>query len=100
MQLSGVRVQRIAADAEQFEFHTPDFDVVVLQDDQAKPIWARHYEIGSNRPVFAGRDTVKRYALSEIERERRTGTPWYGDWPQQLLDKDYPEWQAAQGSGP
>jgi hypothetical protein len=40
---------------------------------------------------------VKRYALSEIERERRTGTPWYGDWPQRLLEKEYPEWQASHG---
>ena len=29
---------------------------------------ARHYEIGTDRPIFAGRDAVKRYALSEIER--------------------------------
>lgn len=96
-QLTGVRVQRVAADAEKFEFHTPDFDVVVLPDEEAKPIWARHYEIGTNRPVFAGRDTVKRYALSEIERERRTGTPWYGDWPLPLLETEYPRWREAHG---
>ena len=94
-QLSGIRVERVAAETEKYEFHTTDFDVVVIADDNAKPIWARHYEIGTNRPVFAGRDTVKRYALSEIARERRTGTPWYGDWPQRLLETEYPEWQAS-----
>ena len=56
-------------------------------------IWARHYEIGTDRPVFAGRDAVKRYSLSDIERERRTGTPWYGDWPRLLLASEYLEWR-------
>jgi PelA/Pel-15E family pectate lyase len=66
---------------------------VVVPDPDAKPIWARHYEIGTDRPVFAGRDGVRKYALAEIERERRTGTPWYGTWPQKLLEKDYPRWK-------
>jgi PelA/Pel-15E family pectate lyase len=92
-QLSGIRVQRVPAPEVAYEFHTENFDVVVVSDADATPIWARHYEIGTDRPVFAGRDAVKRYALSEIERERRTGTPWYGDWPRDLLERDYPAWR-------
>lgn len=65
------------------------FDQVVTDPD-AKPIWARHYEIGSDRPIFAGRDAIKQYALADIERERRTGTPWYGTWPVSLLRPDRP----------
>ena len=98
-QLSGIRVQRISAPETAYEFHTEDFDVVVLSDPDAKPIWARHYEIDTDRPVFAGRDAVKRYALSEIERERRTGTPWYGDWPRDLLERDYPAWRKKLSGG-
>jgi PelA/Pel-15E family pectate lyase len=56
----------------------------------------RHYEIGTDRPIFAGRDAVKKYALAEIERERRTGTVWYGNWPQKLIEQDYPKWRKAQ----
>jgi PelA/Pel-15E family pectate lyase len=56
-------------------------------------MWARFYEIGSNRPIFAGRDGVKRYALAEIEHERRTGYAWLGDWPATLLNRDYPAWK-------
>ena len=93
--LAGDDPRRVAAEQEKYEFHTTDFDVVVIADERAKPIWARHYEIGTNRPVFAGRDTVKRYALSDIERERRTGTPWYGNWPQGLLETEYPQWREA-----
>lgn len=83
--LDGVRVERIASDRAEFERHTTDFDVVLVEDPAAKPLWARHYEIGTNRPIFAGRDGVKKYALADIERERRTGTPWYGQWPLSLI---------------
>ncbi len=93
VKLSGIRVDKVPAPAVEFERHRAEFDVVVVEDPAAKPIWARHYELGTDRPVFAGRDAVKRYALAEIERERRTGTPWYGAWPQKLLEKEYPAWR-------
>jgi PelA/Pel-15E family pectate lyase len=66
----------------------------VIPDPQAGPLWARFYEIGTNRPIFSGRDSVIRYAVSEIEPERRNGYSWYGTWPRQLLEKDYPAWKA------
>lgn len=91
--LSGVRVEKVSAPKEEFLRHTADFDRVVVNDANAPPLWARHYEIGTDRPVFAGRDAVKRYALAEIERERRTGTPWYGNWPLRLLEIEYPKWR-------
>jgi PelA/Pel-15E family pectate lyase len=94
VQLFGVQVTRVKAPPASFDGHDADFDVIVGQDAQAKPLWARHYEIGTNRPVFAGRDGIKRYALADIERERRTGTPWYGSWPKALLDREYPQWRA------
>ncbi len=96
VRLAGVRVDKVPAPVEQFMRHKANFDVVVSADPTAPAVWARHYEIGTNRPVFAGRDAVKRYALADIERERRTGTPWYGNWPRALLDVDYPTWQQRQ----
>ncbi|SIO39969.1 pectate lyase, PelA/Pel-15E family [Singulisphaera sp. GP187] len=68
-----------------------------VADPEARPLWTRHYEIGSNRPVFAGRDGIKKYALAEIERERRTGTPWYGAWPLILVEAAYPRWRRQVG---
>jgi PelA/Pel-15E family pectate lyase len=97
VQLTGIRTARVKAPVEQFPRHRADFDTVVLADPSARPLWARHYEIGTNRPVFAGRDGVRKYALSEIERERRTGTPWYGYWPASLIAEDYPEWRRRVG---
>ena len=66
-------------------------DRVILPDSNSV-VWARFYEIGTNRPMFSGRDSIKKYAVSEIEQERRIGYGWYGTWPLELLEKDYPSW--------
>ena len=55
--------------------------------------WARFYEFGTNRPVFAGRDGIVRYRVEEIEAERREGYAWFGTWPRTLVERDYPAWQ-------
>ncbi|AZK47565.1 pectate lyase [Paenibacillus lentus] len=61
-------------------------DVVVVKDSSVKtPIWARFYEIGTNKPIFVGRDGVVKYKLSDIEKERRTGYAWYGNWPSKVM---------------
>jgi PelA/Pel-15E family pectate lyase len=69
-------------------------DVVAVPDPNAPPVWARFYGIGTNRPLFVGRDGVPRERLDQIERERRTGYAWYGTWPERILAKDYPAWKA------
>jgi len=68
-------------------------DRVVVQDRNAGPIWARFYEIGTNRPIFVGRDSLVKYSVAEIEHERRTGYNWYVDAPAKLIQKDYPAWK-------
>lgn len=71
-------------------------DVVLVKDD-ASILWARFYDIETNKPFFSGRDGVKKWNLSEIEVERRTGYAWYGVWPQKLLEGEYPQWKAKNG---
>lgn len=66
-------------------------DRVILPDTNST-IWARFYEIGTNRPFFSGRDSDKKYDVRLIEVERRTGYGWYGTWPATLLLVDYPKW--------
>lgn len=68
-------------------------DRVVVEDASAPPIWARFYEIGTNRPIFCGRDGVIKSSLAEIEHERRTGYSWYSGAATGLLANDYPAWQ-------
>ncbi len=67
-------------------------DHVVVADQNAPPLWARFYEIDTNRPIFSGRDSVIKYSVAEIESERRNGYRWYTDAPAKLLNRDYPAW--------
>ncbi|SFF21439.1 pectate lyase, PelA/Pel-15E family [Paenibacillus algorifonticola] len=70
VQITGIRVEKTSN------------DVVVISDSSVTtPIWARFYEIGTNKPIFVGRDGVVKYKLSDIDQERRTGYAWYGNWP-------------------
>lgn len=66
-------------------------DLVVKPDSLAPPLWARFYEIGTNTPIFAGRDSLIRYSLEDIEQERRTGYQWYNQKGTQLF-KRHKEW--------
>ncbi|WP_066340714.1 pectate lyase [Metabacillus litoralis] len=54
--------------------------------DSASNTWYRFYEIGTNRPIFSGRDGLIKHNILEIEQERRDGYRWAGEWPQKLLD--------------
>jgi pectinesterase len=71
-------------------------DRVVVDDPAAPPMWARFYDIETNRPFFCGRDGVKRWTLAEVEWERRNGYAWYGEWGSEAL-KDYAKWSAKYG---
>jgi PelA/Pel-15E family pectate lyase len=73
------------------------FDRVVVNDPDAPPLWARFYELNTNRPMFVGRDSVVKYEVAAIEHERRTGYAWYTEEPARLLNKDYPEWRKNNG---
>lgn len=64
----------------------------VLVPDKNSVVWARFYDIETNKPFFAGRDGIKKWSLTEIELERRIGYAWYGTWPKKLLEKEYPKW--------
>jgi PelA/Pel-15E family pectate lyase len=65
---------------------------IVVEDASAPSMWARFYEIGTNKPFFCSRDGIKRDSLSQISYERRNHYSWLGYWPQRLLEKQYPAW--------
>lgn len=90
--IHGIRIKTIKAPYVVYKFHKSGNDRIVVKDTSASPIWARYYELGTNRPFFANRDGNKVYKLSEVYRERRTGYAWYGYWPAPLLNKYYPKW--------
>lgn len=76
------------------------FNRMLIRDTNSGPLWARFYEIGTNRPIFIGRDSVIHYDVSEIEAERRNGYRWYTDDPEKLLKVDYPGWRNKRSNMP
>src|SRR5690606_11857505 len=65
---------------------------VMVQDPDAKPLWARFMELQDNRPFFCDRDGIKKYSMAEIGEERRNGYAWYIDKPIKVLTK-YDDWK-------
>ena len=89
----GLRIERVPAETVRFPYHTSTYDLRAVEDPAAPPLWARFYEIATNRPFMANRDSRPVYSLADVDRERRTGYSWYGYYATKLLEKEYPAWR-------
>jgi PelA/Pel-15E family pectate lyase len=58
------------------------------------PLWARYYQIGTDRPIFGDRDKTIHDDVNEISLERRNGYSWYNGGPAQALEQ-YAQWSKA-----
>ena len=52
-------------------------DYRIVPCENCPPMWARFYDLDTNRPFFSDRDGIKKYDISQIGHERRTGYSWY-----------------------
>jgi len=100
--LESVRItgQRIVENPELDE--TSDRNFQAIPDPAAEPVWARTYDIASNRPVFYDYESKGRLGLENIGWASH-GSIWLGPWAQSLLETDYPAWKrklAMTGPGP
>ncbi|MEC7882105.1 MAG: pectate lyase [Verrucomicrobiota bacterium] len=91
--INGIRIEKFEIEPVQYNNKIIKQDIAVIPDPNAKPVWARFYEIKTNRPFFCNRDGVKVYSLAEVKLERRTGYSWYNSSPHTLLEDDYPRWK-------
>lgn len=57
------------------------------------PLWARYYQIGTDRPIFGDRDKSIHDDVNEISRERRDGYSWFTEDPESVL-KRYTAWKS------
>ncbi len=64
-----------------------------LVADRTSTIWSRFYNLEDNRPLFGDRDNTIKYNFEEVSEERRNGYAWFGNWPEKLIQKDYPKWK-------
>jgi PelA/Pel-15E family pectate lyase len=58
------------------------------------PIWARYYEIGTDRPIYGDRDKSIHDDVNELSRERRKGYGWFKDTGKRVL-AHYAKWARA-----
>jgi len=94
----GIRVEEFNAPPVKFPLRISKIDRRVVEDQTAPPIWARFYELGTHKPLFADRRGVPLYSLAEVDRERRSGYRYYTYGPQKVLDA-YPAWQVKWAPG-
>ena len=88
VELTGIRVERKVEESQ-----PGGFDTFVVRDLGAPSLWARFYDLHTNKPIFSGRDGVPRASLAEIPHERRNGYSWVGPYARVLLDEDWPRWR-------
>lgn len=63
---------------------SPVQDKWLEKDPNAKPMWARYYDLEYCEPYVCDRDGVPRRHLEQIGSERRNGYSWYGVRPAML----------------
>ena len=60
----------------------------------AGPIWARYYQIGTDKPIFGDRDKTIHDDVNELSRERRNGYAWFNAEGAATLE-EYKTWAQA-----
>lgn len=70
--------------------------MALVDDPEGRPLWARFYDIETNRPFFCDRDGVKKWDISEIDQERSTGYAWLGHWGESVAT-EYKAWLEKHG---
>lgn len=68
-----------------------DFERGLEAQPGAGPLWARLYEIGTDRPIFSNRDGVKLYDWNQLT-DRRQGYGWFGTEARDVLRKYDDTW--------
>ena len=63
------------------------------------PMWARYYEVGTDKPLFGDRDQTIHDDVNELSRERRKGYGWFKDTPKRVLEH-YLKWAQAHPAQP
>jgi len=77
-----------------YRYFKRDSGAALVAGANAEPLWARFYEIETNRPIFGDRDGSIHYDIQEISGERRGGYVWYGNWGEKVARK-FREWPHA-----
>ncbi|MDR0902291.1 MAG: pectate lyase, partial [Opitutaceae bacterium] len=98
VKLTGIRVEKVAAEKHVSNRKTSTTDTVVVRDPSATdPLWGRMYELETDRVLYSDRTGVIKYSLAEIDRERRSGSNWFVTSPQKIIGRAHPAWLRKNG---
>jgi PelA/Pel-15E family pectate lyase len=70
-------------------------ELIAVEDPNAPPLWARFYDLKTQRPMFMNRDGEIRQSFMELDPEPRSGYAWLRPWGAKVLER-YPKWKAEQ----
>lgn len=63
-----------------------------LSKKEGSAVWARFYDIPTNRPIFGDRDGSVKFNYEDVSEERRMGYSWYNESGTKLIEKEFPKW--------
>lgn len=92
--ITGYRYGNFSIEERPYHETTINFDREFVPDSNAKPVWARYYDLEKGEPFLSLREGTVVYSLKEISYDRRVGYEWYGFWPEKVLQA-YPEWKLS-----
>lgn len=69
----------------------------LVPSEKGQPLWARFYDLNTDRPVYQDRDGKIHDDYALLSRERRVGYAYVGPWPADILAKEYPAWRKRVG---
>jgi PelA/Pel-15E family pectate lyase len=90
--ITGKRVERLSG--AQYEGGK---EVRLVDDRNARPIWARFYDLDTGKPFVCDRDGIKKDSFDQISHERRVGYAWYNDRPAKVIE-EFAKWKARAGA--
>ncbi|MCY0977838.1 pectate lyase [Chryseobacterium wangxinyae] len=69
-----------------------DKAVRMLSKKEGSAVWARFYDIPTNKPVFGDRDGSVKFNYEDVSEERRMGYSWYNESGTKLIENEFPKW--------
>jgi hypothetical protein len=71
------------------------YNLITIEDETAPPLWARFYEIDTNKPMFMESDGTVKDTFNELSYPGRIEYKWLVDKPGPMVYEEYPAWKQA-----
>lgn len=70
-----------------------DYERFMIDNRYATDLWCRFYDTETEQPLLYDRGGVKVEHYNDLSIERRNGYGYYGNWPEVLLEINFPKWK-------